>query len=70
MLAATAERALRQPGHAVDWVQDGSAAEAAKAGEPYEVVLLDLELPRKGGLQVLCDLRLGPASSLVTSCSR
>jgi two-component system response regulator QseB len=57
MLGATVERALRQQGHAVDWVQDGPAAEEAVAGEPYEAVLLDLGLPRKGGLEVLRDLR-------------
>ena len=57
MLGATVERALRQQGHAVDWVHDGSAAEEALSGEPYEVVLLDLGLPRKGGLEVLRDLR-------------
>jgi len=57
MLGATVERALREQGHAVDWVRDGHAAEEALAGEPYEVVLLDLGLPRKGGLEVLRDLR-------------
>ena len=57
MLGATVERALRQEGHAVDWVQDGRAAELALAGEPYDVVLLDLGLPIKGGLEVLRALR-------------
>jgi two-component system response regulator QseB len=57
MLGTTVERALRQQGHAVDWVRDGPAAEEALSGEPYEVVLLDLGLPRKGGLEVLRDLR-------------
>jgi two-component system response regulator QseB len=57
MLGATVERALRQQGHAVDWVHDGPAAEEAISGEPYELVLLDLGLPRKGGLEVLRDLR-------------
>lgn len=57
MLGASVQRGLRQMGHAVDWVQDGQAAELALAGEPYDVVLLDLGLPRKGGLEVLRDLR-------------
>ncbi len=57
MLGEGVRRALRQQGHAVDWVQDGQSAELALAGEPYEVVLLDLGLPRKGGLEVLQDLR-------------
>lgn len=63
MLGATVERALRQQGHAMDWVQDGPSAEEALSGEPYQVVLLDLGLPRKGGLQVLRDLRRRPSSS-------
>lgn len=57
MLGTSVERALRQQGHAVDWVQDGPGAEQALATEPYDVVLLDLGLPGKGGLEVLRDLR-------------
>ncbi len=44
---------LGQEGFAVDWVRDGAAAEAALGAEPYAAVLLDLGLPRKGGLEVL-----------------
>lgn len=57
MLGAGVRRGLQQAGHAVDWVQDGQAADVALAGEPYDVVLLDLGLPRKSGLDVLRDLR-------------
>ncbi|HET9598537.1 MAG TPA: response regulator transcription factor [Anaeromyxobacteraceae bacterium] len=57
MLGESLRKGLRQQGHAVDWVQDGEAAEGALAGEPYDVVLLDLGLPRKGGMAVLRDLR-------------
>jgi two-component system response regulator QseB len=57
MLGAGVRRGLEQMGHAVDWVQDGPAADVAVGGEPYDVVLLDLGLPRKGGLEVLRDLR-------------
>ena len=53
MLGASVQRGLGLQGHAVDWVQDGQAAEAALAGEPYDVVLLDLGLPLKGGMEVL-----------------
>jgi two-component system, OmpR family, response regulator QseB len=57
MLGASVQRGLRHKGYAVDWVQDGEAAETAAASEPYDVVLLDLGLPRKGGLEVLRALR-------------
>ena len=57
MLGEGVRRALAHHGHAVDWVRDGVAAEMALAGEPYDLVLLDLGLPRKRGLDVLADLR-------------
>jgi two-component system OmpR family response regulator/two-component system response regulator QseB len=48
---------LKQAGHAVDWVTDGVAAEAALASEDYAAAVLDLGLPRKDGLAVLTQLR-------------
>ncbi|MGC3999388.1 MAG: response regulator transcription factor [Anaeromyxobacter sp.] len=57
MLGDGLQRALRARGWAVDWVQDGEAAEEALRGEPYQLVLLDLGLPRKGGLEVLRGVR-------------
>ncbi len=58
MLGESVRRALRQLGHAVDWAHDGEEADLAVAGEPYEVILLDLGLPRRSGLEVLRALRL------------
>ena len=48
---------LRQENYATDWVRDGSAADAALQSERYDLVLLDLGLPRIDGLQVLRNLR-------------
>ena len=48
---------MRQAGFAVDWVQDGRAAELALDANPYDLLLLDLGLPRKAGLDVLASLR-------------
>ncbi len=48
---------LTQAGFAVDWVEDGRAAELALAGEPYALVVLDLGLPRLSGLELLRRLR-------------
>ncbi len=48
---------LLQAGFAVDWAQDGRAAELALAGEAYDAVVLDLGLPRLSGMEVLARLR-------------
>ena len=48
---------LRAEGYAVDWVKDGAMAETALATADYDLLLLDLGLPRKQGLEVLRGLR-------------
>ena len=48
---------LRSENYASDWVRDGSAADTALQTERYDLVLLDLGLPRADGLQVLRALR-------------
>jgi two-component system response regulator QseB len=53
MIGAAAQQGLRHEGHTVDWVRDGQAAEAAVAGAAYDLVLLDLGLPKKDGLSIL-----------------
>jgi two-component system response regulator QseB len=57
MIAEGVRKALRADGFAVDWVQDGEAALTAVAGEPYDLMLLDLGLPKRDGLDVLKTLR-------------
>jgi two-component system, OmpR family, response regulator QseB len=57
MIGAAAQQGLRQEGHAVDWVRDGREAEAAAANGVYDLVLLDLGLPRRDGLSILRALR-------------
>ncbi len=57
MIGVGVQRGLKQEGHTVDWVRDGAAAELAVADGVYEVILLDLGLPRKSGLELLSDLR-------------
>ncbi|SNS40095.1 two component transcriptional regulator, winged helix family [Noviherbaspirillum humi] len=56
---------LRQDGHAVDWVRDGAAADAALATEHFDLLLLDLGLPRRDGIEVLRALRGRGAGLLV-----
>ncbi len=48
---------LQQHSYAVDWVKDGETAISALKGEDYDVVVLDLGLPRMSGLDVLENLR-------------
>lgn len=44
---------LAQAGFAVDWAQDGRAAELAVSAQAYDAVVLDLGLPRLPGLDLL-----------------
>lgn len=48
---------LKLAGYTVDWVQDGQAATLALANGVYDLVLLDLGLPRKDGIAVLNEQR-------------
>lgn len=50
-------RALRRGGCAVDHVADGMEADAALAGQIYDLLILDLGLPRMNGIDVLKRLR-------------
>lgn len=45
--------ALKRDGHAVDWLTDGQSASGALQGENFDLVLLDLGLPKKDGLSLL-----------------
>jgi DNA-binding response OmpR family regulator len=48
---------LRREGFAVDWVQDGEAGALALRTTPYGLVLLDLGLPKQGGMALLAGMR-------------
>jgi two-component system, OmpR family, response regulator QseB len=48
---------LRQDGFIVDWVMDGDAGELALESGVYDLLLLDLGIPRKDGISVLTNLR-------------
>lgn len=48
---------LRQFGYAVDWVRDGMAADLALRSETFDLLVLDLGLPRLDGMAVLRELR-------------
>ena len=51
------EVGLRQAGFTVDWAKDGRAAQLALETTTYELVVLDLGLPRVSGMELLHELR-------------
>ncbi|MFM0173620.1 response regulator transcription factor [Paraburkholderia sediminicola] len=53
MIAESVLDALKGLGHAVDWAEDGRAGELALGNDVYDLVLLDLNLPKQDGLTVL-----------------
>jgi DNA-binding response OmpR family regulator len=56
-LAGFLEQSLRAEGHAVTVVHDGDRAAAEALGVDYALVLLDVMLPGRGGLEVLDAIR-------------
>jgi two-component system OmpR family response regulator len=57
VLADGLARSLRQSGFAVDWVRNGVEAESALAVDVFDLLILDIGLPRKSGFDVLRHLR-------------
>ena len=57
MIGESLQRGLKNSGHAVDWARDGKFAELALQNGIYDLMILDLGLPRKGGLELLGQLR-------------
>ena len=57
MIGESLRNALRGSGYAVDWVRDGRAADLTLSSERFDLVLLDLGLPQRDGIDVLQALR-------------
>ena len=57
MIGEAVQDLLRAEHYAVDWARDGDAADTALRTQPYDLVLLDLGLPKRDELAVLRDLR-------------
>lgn len=57
MIGESLEESLHNENYAVDWVRDGHSAELALEHDLYDLVLLDLGLPRKQGLDILTAYR-------------
>ena len=71
MIAEAVRTALGQDGHVTDWMTDGAAALTALSNSRFDIVLLDLGLPRKDGLTVLKQLReRGDATPVIIITAR
>jgi two-component system OmpR family response regulator len=57
VLAEGVIQTLRHSGFAVDWVKNGADADSALATDHFDLLILDLGLPKKSGLDVLRRLR-------------
>jgi DNA-binding response OmpR family regulator len=66
MLGGALLAALSGEGMSVDWVRDGTDAEAALSDSGYAIVLLDLGLPDANGLDLLVVIA-SPESSVIGS---
>jgi DNA-binding response OmpR family regulator len=57
MIGESVVEGLQLQNYVVDWVCDGSDAILVLANDVYDLILLDLGLPKKQGLDVLADYR-------------
>jgi two-component system response regulator QseB len=57
MIGEAIRAGLRREGFTVDWVHDGESAAQVLCTEAFDLLLLDLGLPRRGGLAVLSTAR-------------
>jgi two-component system OmpR family response regulator len=56
-IASYVTKALRKAGHAVTAIADGNAGFANATSEPHDVIVLDLGLPGRDGLEILGGIR-------------
>src|SRR3984957_13035654 len=71
MIAEAVRTALGQDGHVTDAVADGVTALSVLSHSRFDIVLLDLGLPRKDGLTVLRQLReRGDATPVIIITAR
>ena len=71
MIGEAVEQALKDAKYAVDWVRDGLTAVNTIEHQTYDLVLLDLGLPKKDGFEVLRTIRgRGNSVSLLIMTAR
>ncbi|MGH8149780.1 MAG: response regulator [Steroidobacteraceae bacterium] len=71
MIAEAVCTALQQDGDTVEWLRDGAGAAAALDASTFDIMLLDLGLPKRGGLEVLREARhRGDATPVIIITAR
>ena len=65
MIAETVLDHLRRADYAIDWAADGREAELSLGNGVYDLVLLDLGLPKRDGIDVLNSYRKGGGDAAV-----
>ncbi|MBE2899125.1 response regulator transcription factor [Pasteurellaceae bacterium 20609_3] len=71
MIAQAVSASLKAQGYALDWVNDGDKALNALALHAFDVLLLDLGLPKRDGLSVLREVRQhNTALSIIIATAR
>ena len=71
MIGSALQALLAKDGHAVDWAEDGASASTALRTNTYDLVVLDLGLPRVDGLVVLRDMRArGDRTPVIVATAR
>lgn len=57
MIGESLQKVLSQSGYSIDWAKDGEMADIALSTQRYDMLLLDLGLPKKSGIEILQQLR-------------
>lgn len=65
VIADLLRRALREENYAVDMAHDGVEGEWLASENPYDLIILDVMLPRKDGIAVLQTIRKSGVKSPV-----
>jgi two-component system response regulator QseB len=71
MIAEPVLGAMRREGYAIDWARDGREAQLSLENGVYDLVLLDLGLPKRDGIEVLSAYRqAGGAAPVIIVTAR
>jgi two-component system OmpR family response regulator len=65
MIGSAIVQALKDAAYATDWVCDGESAIGALLGGEHDVILLDLNLPKRDGVELLRMIRAGGSKAPV-----